>query len=145
MARNLRLTEVELNRFVVRGAGARRAVDKSVNKFNAQKAEVDGITFDSKHEAERYRALRLEEKAHRVRRIKTQVPIQVEINGQHVFTYLCDFVYERQSDIALTADGFPWGLVYEDAKGYRKGAAYQLFRLKKAVIKAALGIVIDEV
>jgi hypothetical protein len=140
MPRNLRLTEEELNRFVARGAGAQRAVNKATNKFNAQKAEVDGITFDSKHEAERYRALRLEEKAGAIAELKIHAPLQVEINGEHVFTYLCDFIYLRRGGTRSCP-----GLVYEDAKGYRKGSAYQLFRLKKAVIKAALGIDIDEV
>ena len=64
-----------------------------------------------------------------------------------MFTYICDFVYLRNE----MANNHPdtvlriWRTVYEDAKGYRKGSAYQLFRLKKAVILAAMGIEIDEV
>lgn len=113
------------------------------NKFGAMKKMVDGIGFDSTKEAERYMALRLEEKAGLIKELKMQVPLQVEVNGEHVFTYLCDFVYSRHHRI----DQPPslWMTHYEDVKGYRKGTAYQLFRLKKAVIKAAMGIEIEEV
>lgn len=113
------------------------------NKFGAKKKMVDGIGFDSTHEADRYMALRLEEKAGQICNLKMQVPLQVEINGEHVFTYICDFVYERKAAPG-PGDGF-WVLFHEDAKGYRKGAVYQLFRLKKAIIKAALGIEVIEV
>jgi hypothetical protein len=118
---------------------------KRGNKFGAKRKSVDGIGFDSTHEADRYQALRLEEKAGEVRELKMQVPLQVEVNGQHVFTYLADFVYERKGVGTMNPDLIVWRKCYEDAKGYRKGSAYQLFRLKKAVIGAALGIVIEEV
>jgi hypothetical protein len=111
---------------------------KGGNKFGAKKKMVDGIGFDSTHEAERYMALRLEEKAGEIKGIKLQCPMHVEVNGKAVFTYICDFVYERKvADL--------WQVVHEDAKGYRKGAVYQLFRLKKAIIHAALGVEIHEV
>lgn len=115
-----------------------RELKRKGNKFGAIKKMVDGIEFDSTREAERYMALRLEEKAGAIRALKMHVPLQPEVNGQHVFTYEADFTYERRV-------GEIWVMRYEDSKGYRKGAAYQLFRLKKAIIKAALGIEIDEV
>ena len=49
------------------------------NKFGAKKKVVDGIGFDSTHEADRYMALRLEEKAGASRYLKLQLPIQVPI------------------------------------------------------------------
>jgi hypothetical protein len=115
------------------------------NKFGAKKKMVDGIGFDSTHEAERYMALRLEEKAGQVIEIRLQYPIHVEVNGNPVFTYICDFAYKRKDVGTMNPDLVVWRPTYEDAKGYRKGSAYQLFRLKKAVIKAALGIEILEV
>lgn len=122
-----------------------REAKKAGNKFGAKKKIVDGIGFDSTKEAERYMALRLEEKAGVIRNIKLQVPLQVHVNGVHVFTYLADFVYERKGEGTMNPDLVVWRTRYEDAKGYRKGAAYQLFRLKKVVIAAAMGIEVEEV
>lgn len=121
-----------------------RQAKRTGNKFNARKKVIDGIEFDSTHEAERYQLLQLEVKAGTVRDLKVHVPIQVHVKDPigkptHVFTYECDFVYDRGPEFG------PPKIVYEDAKGYRKGSAYQLFRLKKSVIAAALGIVIEEV
>lgn len=109
---------------------------RTPNKFGARKKQVDGITFDSTHEAEVYMGLKLRAIAKEIERIQCHVPIRVEVNGDHVFTYECDFVWWYPNGTSA---------VYQDAKGYRKGAAYQLFRLKKAVVKAALGIEIEEV
>lgn len=108
---------------------------KPANKFGARKKMVDGITFDSTHEAEVYMLLKADPL---VKQLRCQVPLQVHVNDVHVFTYLCDFVYEYRLGAAFRT-------THVDAKGYRKGAAYQLFRLKKTVIKAALGIEIEEV
>jgi hypothetical protein len=109
----------------------------SSNKFGAVKKSVHGIAFDSTKEANRYMVLKADPL---VSNLRLQVPIQVHVRDVHVFTYLCDFVYD------FGAPGeIPSRTIHEDAKGYRKGAAYQLFRLKKAVIKAAMGIDIEEV
>lgn len=104
------------------------------NKFNARKKEVDGILFDSTHEAEVYQGLKLRQFANEITGLQCHVPLRVEINLIHVFSYECDFVF--------------WDAVgkhYQDAKGYKKGAAYQLFRLKAKIIQAVLGITIEEV
>lgn len=47
------------------------------NKFNARKAVVDGITFDSKKEANRYRDLKLLEKAGEICCLRLQVPFEL--------------------------------------------------------------------
>ena len=110
------------------------------NKFGARKKMVDGIEFDSTHEAEVYQQLKVRQAAGQIRALECHVPMRIEVNGQHVFNYECDFKFWSYATITRCD-----GLVYQDAKGYKKGAAYQLFRLKKAVIKAALGIEIEEV
>lgn len=107
---------------------------QSQNKFNARKKVVDGITFDSTHEAEVYQGLKLRQMAGQISDLKTHVPIRVVINSHYVFQLIVDFTYKVGPQE-----------VFEDAKGYKKGAAYQLFRLKKAIIKAAMGIGVDEV
>lgn len=107
---------------------------KPSNKFGAIKTVVDGITFDSRHEAEVYTNLRIQQSLGQISNLQTQVPIQVEVHGVHAFTYLADFSFIR--------DGVKH---YQDAKGYRKGSAYQLFKLKQKVIAAAIGITVEEV
>lgn len=102
------------------------------NKFNARKTVVDGITFDSKREAERYRALVLLQSAGEITDLKLQVPFELlpaqyaetgetykrgENAGhpkmkciERSLTYIADFVYTR------TADG---KTVVEDVKGMK--------------------------
>ena len=47
------------------------------NKFNARKTVVDGITFDSKKEANRYRELKLLERAGKICCLRLQVPFEL--------------------------------------------------------------------
>jgi hypothetical protein len=121
------------------GSVAQLAGKIGKNKFNAKKAEVDGVEFDSKKEAERYSMLRLEEKAGFLERIKVHCPLRIEIKGELVTTLEVDFMYWRRH-----ADGTVLA-VWEDAKGYKKGPAYDLFKLKQKLARVVAGIVVDEV
>jgi hypothetical protein len=109
------------------------------SKYNAQRVEVDGVRFDSNHEAERYRLLRDLERRGAIRNLRLHVPLHCEINGRLVCTLMVDFVYDE-----LGADGRVVA-IYEDAKGMRRGTAYQLFRVKQKLAEAIHGIKIDEV
>lgn len=133
MTQQLRLTPEQL--------AAIQARRKPANKFGAVKKQVDGITFDSTHEAECYQQLKMLQMAGDITDLQCHVPLRIEINGQHVFNYECDFRFREISPV----DARVSRARHQDAKGYKKGAAYQLFRLKKAVIKAVLGIEIEEV
>ena len=142
MSRNLRLSRDQLTTIMTRRSG---------NKFGARKKEIDGIVFDSTHEAEVYQNLRMQQQLGLIRDLRCHVPMPIEVNRQLVFFYHCDFVFTRlppknaEWESRHPAEAMGSHVVYQDAKGYKKGAAYQLFRLKKAVIKAALGIEIEEV
>lgn len=46
-------------------------------KYNSTKETVDGITFDSRKEARRYRELRLLEKAGEISELRLQVPYEL--------------------------------------------------------------------
>jgi len=99
---------------------------KPSSKYHATKAKTDGIVFDSKREAERYKELRILEKAGKISDLKRQVkyiliPAQREpdIVGpkggvkpgrllEHEWSYYADFVYN--------VDGYT---VVEDVKGMR--------------------------
>lgn len=106
---------------------------KRPSKYGNRKVEVDGITFDSKKEAERYVVLREMEKNGHIRGLKLQEWFRLEVNGQLVCFYVADFVYEMNG-----------GLVVEDVKSEftRKNPVY---RIKKKLMKAVHGIEIQEV
>jgi hypothetical protein len=138
--KSLRLSEQQLEAIEKRGKGKKVSFglgarnEKKRNKYNAEKNTVDGIVFDSRHEAEVYQGLKLRQHAGEINSLQCHFPLHIEVNGEHCFDYIADFrFYDRER------------LVYQDAKGLRKGTAYQLFRLKAKVIKAALGIDIEEV
>lgn len=88
-------------------------------KYKARKTVVDGITFDSKKEAARYRELKLLEWAGKIRNLELQkkfvlIPAQ-RAAGRLVEREVCykaDFCYDERSD-ELNA----WLPVVEDYKG----------------------------
>ena len=101
---------------------------KSTNKYSSKKVVVDGITFDSKREANRYKELCFLERAGQIKNLKIQVkytliPAQFEKvwkprkkafeRGkclERECSYIADFVYV---DIK-TGD-----IVVEDTKGFK--------------------------
>ena len=101
---------------------------KMSNKYNAQKAIVNGKTFDSKHEGERYYELMLMQRAGAIKDLQLQVPFvlippqyeeDIELpNGkikkgkciEQSVKYIADFVY---FDIQSGKQ------VVEDVKGVR--------------------------
>ena len=102
------------------------------SKYNAERIEVDGIRFDSKKEANRYRQLRIMERAGIIKELQLQVPfvlIPKNANGREV-KYIADFVY-CQDDKQIV----------EDVKGFKT----DVYRLKKRMMKEVYGIDIREV
>ena len=92
------------------------------NKYGAIRTEVDGIVFDSKYEAERWKELCLLARADHINNLKRQVPYILHAAGKNeqqikVGTYKADFVYE-------TKDGCT---VVEDTKGVETA----MFKWKK--------------
>lgn len=94
-----------------------------------------GITFDSKHEAERYLVLRADEIAGRIKNLQCQVPFELipsQLNGKWRATnYIADFTY-------IDNNG---KFVVEDAKGYKT----EVYRIKKKLMLLVHGVVIREV
>ncbi len=103
------------------------------NKFNAKKTLVGGIVFDSMAEADRYKNLKLLERAGELCDLKLQVPFEFILHNKKIFTYYADFTYADRVN----------GCVIEDVKSKitRKIAVY---RLKKKLIEAQYGITITE-
>jgi hypothetical protein len=130
-----RMTSAEL-RSQIKGAlgeGKGRA-----SKYNAQRTEVDGISFDSKREAKRYRELRIMEMGGLISDLRLQVPIMLEGRDGPLLS-------EKGQLMRLTVDfsyvdGRSGLRVYEDAKGMPT----RDYLVRKAVV-AAMGIEVVEV
>ena len=85
------------------------------SKYHSKKTVVDGITFDSKKEAMRWRELTLLEKAGHISHLERQVKFVLlpsqKVDGKVVerpCTYVADFVYTENGQT-----------VVEDTKGFR--------------------------
>lgn len=108
-----------------------------MSKYGNKRTEVDGIVFASKKEAARYQELRLLEKAGKISTLVLQPRFDLKVNGFKVCTYVGDFLY---NDLGGKGSG-AWISVLEDVKGVKTPA----YRLKKKLMKAVLGIEIQEV
>lgn len=102
------------------------------SKYRNIKTEVDGITFDSKKEAERYKFLKLLEKAGEILDLNLQVRFPFSMEGRVMFTYIADFMYY---DKALSKT------IIEDVKGMRT----PVYKLKKKLIEKLHNIKITEI
>lgn len=119
--------------------------EQKENKLHAKKVQCtldDGTqhTFDSKREYERYQALSLLERSGVISDLQIQVPFEL-ITKQKKSTgyerpvkYIADFVYVKDGQ-----------KVVEDAKGYKKGAIYELFVIKRKLMLEKYGIEVREV
>jgi hypothetical protein len=103
---------------------------KKSSKFGAKKTIVDGITFDSKWESERYGQLRAMERGGIVTDLELQVKYDIVINDIKICKYIADFVYKEESPDGKIKE------IVEDAKGFETPE----FKLKKKLMKAVHGI-----
>lgn len=101
------------------------------NKYGAVKTEVDGIVFDSKREAQRYRDLSLLQSCKEISALDRQVDYPIVVNGVKVSKYVADFVYQDRNG----------KVIIEDSKGFRT----PVYRLKKKLVEALYGVKITEV
>lgn len=106
------------------------------NKFGARKVEIDGEKFDSKKEAKRWQELKILERAGHISNLKRQWPyVLIPSNDKYkAIIYIADFEYDINGD-----------KIVEDVKGYKGGAAYSLFRLKKKLMYSVWKIDVQEV
>lgn len=126
-----------------------------MSKYNSRRVSVGGITFDSVREAKRFQELYYLQKVGAISELDLQVkfelvPAQYETyerygkRGQRLkdgqkcveraATYVADFVYKQGGQT-----------IVEDAKGYQKGTAYDLFVIKRKLMLHVHGIKVREV
>lgn len=123
------------------------------SKYGNRKTVVDGITFDSKKEANRFRELQLLERAGKITALQRQVkyvliPTQREFSneiykkGAHHGQFKPGKVLEKEcsyiADFAYIQDG---AYVVEDTKGVRTEA----YKIKRKLMLERYGIQIREV
>jgi len=101
-------------------------------KYGATKMEVEGIVFDSKKEANRYKELLMLRKAGVIGLLELQVPFELNEGGSHSLKYIADFVYVDR----LTGEK-----ITEDVKGFRT----EVYKKKKRLMKKVYGINIKEI
>ena len=110
-----------------------------MSKYNAQKTTVDGITYDSRKEAQRAQELRLMLRAGVISNLREQVPyelIPAQKNEygkviERAVVYKADFVYDDEKGKT----------VVEDVKGVRT----KEFIIKRKLMLYEYGIRIREV
>lgn len=111
---------------------------KSYNKYQNKKVSVGGIVFDSTKEANRYKELKLLERAGVIKDLRMQVKYELQpkftVSGKTIraINYLADFVYydcnQRRE-------------VVEDVKGFRT----EVYKLKKKMFEYKYGCEIIEI
>lgn len=105
------------------------------SKYHARKTVVDGITFDSRREADRYLVLKGMEKDGSIEDLRRQVRYELipafDVDGKHYrpVYYVADFVYVE--------DGKE---VVEDVKGMRT----DVYKLKSKLFARRYGMSIRE-
>lgn len=114
-----------------------KVLAQKTSKYHNRKTVRHGITFDSKHEADRYDELRLLLKAGKIHDLKLQqtyklVEAQRTPTGAAVraVTYIADFVYTRDGKT-----------IVEDAKGFKT----KDYIIKKKLMLERFGIWVEEV
>lgn len=106
-------------------------------KYHAKKTELDGITFDSRKEAQRYAELKLLERSGAIHNLQRQVRYELipaqKKDGKTIERachYIADFVYTENGKT-----------VVEDVKGYRT----KEYVLKRKLMLQVHGIEVREV
>lgn len=118
----------------------RKLVKKMIpsrSKYGSKKVTVNGITYDSKKEAQRHQELLLLQRAGKITDLETQVKFELlpsqRIDGKVVersVGYVADFVYKQDGKT-----------IVEDTKGFRT----REYILKRKMMLFFLGIRIKEI
>lgn len=106
----------------------------AASKYRNKKTVIDGITFASKREANRYAELKLLERVGEIIDLKCQPRYSLATNGVKLGTYVADFSYREKA----TNES-----VVEDVKS--KPTITAIYRLKKKLMLAIHGIEVKEV
>ena len=109
---------------------------KGKSKYKAKKTNIDGHSFDSIKEANRYLELKLLERQGIIKDLRRQVRFELQPsykkNGKTIqaISYVADFTYYQDNK-----------LIVEDTKGFRT----EVYKLKKKLFEHKYDLEIKEV
>ncbi len=104
------------------------------SKHRNDKTPVDGVTFDSKRESERWLMLRALAQVGEITCLERQVPFPLIVNGKQVAKFVADFTYRDKQGHK----------VVEDVKSSHT-RKLPVYRLKNKMFSAQYGFQIKEV
>lgn len=130
MTRSLRMSIDEYERLRKKGIPTPHVAIVTKSKYGNVKTEVDGITFDSKREAQRFTILKLRMAAGEIRGLTLQERFPLTVNDQLVCEYIADFCY-FEGDTRIV----------EDCKGHRT----KDYIIKRKLMVAVYGLTVREV
>ena len=104
------------------------------SKYGNRKITIDGITFDSTKEAQRYGELKMLQRAGKISDLELQKPFELipKMPGERACYYIADFDYLDQETGKR---------VVEDVKGYKD----PVYRIKRKLMQYVYGIRIVEI
>ena len=111
-----------------------------INKYRNKKIVYDGITFDSMKESNRYKELKLMERAGNIKELQLQKEFELQpafsLNNRKIraIKYVCDFYYY---------DNKKKRYVVEDVKS--EATKTQVYKIKKKMLQYKYKIEIEEV
>jgi hypothetical protein len=113
------------------------------SKYRNVKTTVDGLQFDSKKEAARYRELVALIQAGHVIDLQRQTPFRIAVHDVEICRYYADFSYKELVTPPKTGQLAQYTFVVEDVKSpaTKRNAVY---RLKRKLFEAQYGITIRE-
>ena len=105
-----------------------------MSKYRNKKVDFDGYRFDSLKEMRRFKELKLLENAGEIKALVVHPIYRLDINDEHICKYIADFNYKTKSG----------QVIVEDVKSPIT-KKLPVYRLKKKLVKAILGIDIVEI
>ncbi len=111
------------------------------SKYRNKKTLIDDIAFDSKKEAMRYCELKLLVKSGDVTDLELQKTYEL-IPKQKLSSGKAERACKYVADFCFIMDG---KVVVEDVKGMKRGQAYDLFTIKRKLMKFIHGIEVIEI
>jgi hypothetical protein len=100
------------------------------SKYRNVKTEVNGIKFDSRREADKWRELEILRRSGILISVERQVAFLIIHNGVKICKYVADFVTVNRQGVKVVID----------VKGFKT----PVYRLKKKLVRAFYGIEIEE-
>jgi len=110
-------------------------------KYGNERVKLDGYSFDSLKERDRYLVLLMRKKMGEISELQVHPRFRLEVKGEKVCTYVADFSYVCRSEWEVVKGN---ALVVEDVKS-RPTAKLQSYRIKKKLMQAIYGIKVQEI